>query len=125
MNARRTAPSPIRARNPVACEARADLPPEFGVHGLPAIALRPGGSIAAVLQCRREQIARWGHTPEHDADKSLRAFLVDVRAAAQAAAEDHQFRHGHAQLRKRLVKLAALTLATIDRLDLEEPDHEA
>lgn len=84
--------------------------------------LGAGGSLASVLQCRAEQITRWGHTPHKDAQRPLGAFMVDLRSMAAAASEDHLYRRSNAQIRRRLVKLAALALATIDRLDMAETD---
>lgn len=82
-------------------------------------------SVQDVLQLRRDQVERWGHTPEKDAERPLSDFLHDVDHLARAAREDAQFRMGGQRIRKRLVKLAALTLATIDRLDMAPPPEPA
>lgn len=109
-----------RSTVPLVCgpSAGEPAPPAFTFAGAPVAALED------VMHCRLEQIERWGHTPETDRDKPLVAFLVDVRAYATAAREDLQFHdrqddRGLPQVRQRLVKLAALTLATIDRIDAE------
>lgn len=100
--------------------ASAALPPLPSVSLLPG--LEAGGSLASVLACRLEQIERWGHTPEKDRERPLQSFLVDLESYAHAAREDLQYREGHDRVRKRLVKLAALTLAAIDRVDMEPQD---
>lgn len=110
--------SPDAALPPAGRDAAAPFPLSAGAAALPFLA--PGGSVASVIACRLEQVERWGHTPESDRDKPIGAFLVDVESYARAAREDHQYREGLARVRKRLVKLAALALATIDRIDLED-----
>lgn len=86
--------------------------------------LQPGGSIRSaaisdVLECRADQVRKWGHTPESDRARPIRAFVVDVGQLAIRAREDEQFDVGLPHLRRRLVKLAALALAAIDRIDME------
>lgn len=86
-----------------------------------------GSAIRDVLACRREQIEKWGHTPEADAALPIAGFLNhmlhELQARLIAVLDDHRGRQGLAQIRKRLVKLAALILATIDRLDAEGVDN--
>lgn len=83
--------------------------------------LGPGGSLRSVLACRLEQIRKWGHTPENDRDRPLKDFLRSIDERAHAAREDLQFYpHDIGRIRdKRLVPLAALIFATIDRIDAE------
>lgn len=104
--------------------------PAAAVTVLPAVTalpgLEPGGSLQSVLQCRTDQVLKYGHTLASDAERPLKSFVevLDMRAAeihrlSHAAREDHQFNMKLDQIRKRLVKLAAMTLATIDRIDVE------
>lgn len=107
---------PLRGDQP----RHGELP--LSAHEPPYSGGRTGGNaLESVLQCRLEQIEKWGHTPEKDRERPLRGFLVDIASLAQAAREDHQFHHNDdpARIRKRLVKLGALILATLDRIDAE------
>lgn len=72
-----------------------------------------------VMAKRHEQIVKFGHTPEADLARPLRAFAFDIEAEARAVIEDVQFGKPPDRIRRRLVKLAALALATIDRIDNE------
>ncbi|KUR80935.1 hypothetical protein [Novosphingobium sp. FSW06-99] len=72
-----------------------------------------------VMAVRHDQIFHYGHTPEKDARRPLRQFVEDLHTGARAIVEDVQFHKPHDRIRRRLVKLAALTLATIDRIDNE------
>ncbi len=78
------------------------------------------GILFEVAEARRQQIERWGHTPEKDAEKPLFFFLKDGETMARALVEDHQFDTRElGRLRKRAVRLAAYMLATITRIDAE------
>lgn len=73
---------------------------------------------------KREQQIRCGHTPESDADKTIWEFVSLLRSQVQYAEEawpHPKSRRDKDALRHRLVKLGALTLALIDRLD-SDPD---
>jgi hypothetical protein len=82
------------------------------------------------MACRLEQIERWGHTPEKDCAQPVGQFLNHAlhgtASYAGAALEDHQARLGLDRVRVRLVKLGALALAAIDRIDavLADTSHE-
>lgn len=87
--------------------------------GTPSPAGEPG--LPAVLAMRREQAEKWGHTLASDAEKPLRHFLRDLKDYADAALDDHQFFPTELpRVRKRVVKLAALGLATIARIQAEQ-----
>lgn len=80
----------------------------------------PAGILFEVAEARQQQIERWGHTPEKDAEKPLFFFLKDGETMARALLEDHQFDTRElGRLRKRAVRLAAYMLATIERIDAE------
>ncbi|WP_226019495.1 hypothetical protein [Novosphingobium sp. FKTRR1] len=70
-----------------------------------------------VMAKRHEQIFKFGHTPVADLAKPLRAFALDLEGEARGVLDDVQFRKPSDRIRRRLVKLAALALATIDRID--------
>lgn len=72
-----------------------------------------------VMAKRHEQIFRFGHTPVADLARPLRSFAIDIEAEARAVLDDLQFRRPADRIRRRVVKLAALALATIDRIDNE------
>ncbi|WP_226018657.1 hypothetical protein [Novosphingobium sp. FKTRR1] len=72
-----------------------------------------------VMAKRHEQIFKFGHTPVADLAKPLRAFALDLEGEARGVLDDVQFRKPVDRIRRRLVKLAALALATIDRIDNE------
>lgn len=82
-----------------------------------------GGSIADVLQCRADQIHRWHHTPEKDRERPVKDFLRDLQLMLTGAKEDHQFAMGADRVRARLVKLGAMAIAAIERIDMEEAER--
>lgn len=107
---------------PPASDRAGEPAPGGGDRHPPAGALFAGVPVAAledVMACRVEQVERWGHTPAKDRERPLAGFLADVHSYATAAREDLQYREGLPRVRQRLVKLAALTLAAIDRVDAE------
>lgn len=85
----------------------------------------PLAGIEAVIAARREQIERYGHTPESDAARPLREFGRDIQSRGTGISETIQFNQPKAVLRKRAIKLAALLLALIDRIDSEEASNES
>ena len=76
-------------------------------------------AVEDVMAVRHQQIFTYGHTPEKDQARALRRFADDLVQAARAIVEDVQFAKPHDRIRRRVVKLAALALATIDRIDNE------
>lgn len=98
----------------------ATMPP-IPAHVLPGTGI--GGSLQSVLQCRLQQIAM-GHTPQSDAQLPLQ-FLLCQAMRYGTDARDLLSRPGmdpdHARYRRKLVQMAALTLAAIDRLDGATP----
>ena len=80
-------------------------------------------ALAAIVQQRTAQIERWGHTPEKDREQPIGPFLNhilhELHSYAIAAADDHRARAGLPQIRKRMAKLGALAMATIERIDAE------
>lgn len=84
----------------------------------------PVRAVEDVLARRVEQIARYGHTAEADAALPLLFFAQELENIARAILEDAQFHKSRAQLRRRAVKLGAMTLALIDRID-QEGDSDA
>jgi hypothetical protein len=73
-----------------------------------------------VMAARAEQIFRHGHTPESDSARPLAEFTNDFYERVNALREGVQFNQASSVQRRRLVKLAALCLAAIDRLDSEQ-----
>lgn len=73
-----------------------------------------------IAQVRHDQVHTFGHTAEKDARRPLAAFGADLENAARAIREDIHFGKDHARIRRRLVKLAALTIAMIDTIDHRE-----
>lgn len=84
---------------------------------VPAYAL--GRAMEDVMAVRHQQIFQYGHTPAKDAARALAQFVADIKNGANAITEDVQFNKPHDRIRRRLVKLAALAVATIDRIDNE------
>lgn len=82
----------------------------------------PVRAMEDVLALRHEQIHKHGHTPEADALKPLKWFAEDLLDRAKATHEGIRFNKGNAVARLRLVKIAALAMAMIDRIDSEETE---
>jgi len=82
----------------------------------------PVASMEAILTARWQQIHKWGHTPEKDAYLPMAHFARELRSAVGAVVEDVSF-HRPENMRRHLIKLGALTLAAMDRLDLDEPSQ--
>ena len=79
----------------------------------------PVRALEDMLAVRTDQIFKYGHTAEKDAARALSHFVRDIADATRAIGEDMQFNKGPDRMRRRLVKLGALILATIDRIDNE------
>lgn len=93
------------------------LPPMPG-----ARAARDHASTAVVIElllARRDQIQRFGHTPEADRNLPLSFLPREARTRCNAMVEDIQFNRPRAQLRRQAIKAAALLIAFIDRLDAD------
>lgn len=75
--------------------------------------------LADVLAKRAEQIIRYRHTLEADAERPIYGFALDVEQTGRAVRDDAQFRADLAIMRRHAVKLAALAIALVDRIDAE------
>lgn len=118
------------AINPPLADGSQDAPPTV-FSGIPVRA------IEDVMACRAEQIFTYGHTPEKDRETDLwsarefggngkRSFMRQLAAQLSAAIEYAAFgRAKHDITRRKLVRLAALCLAAIDRIDAEAAEDEA
>jgi hypothetical protein len=76
-----------------------------------------------VLKVRWEQIHKFGHTPEKDAAQSLKSMFWIAGNFVQGL-RDHVQTGTRTAMRTYAVKAAAALLAFIDRLDMEEQNHE-
>lgn len=90
----------------------------------PSPAYVPVRAAEDMMAKRAEQIFRFGHTPEADQAKPLLGFALDIESLAKAILEDVQFNKSHDRIRTRLVKLGALAMATVDRIDNEGDDDD-
>lgn len=70
-----------------------------------------------MLRVRSDQIFRHGHTPEADLARPLLGFALDLEAMTRAIVDDVHYRKDAARIRRRLIKLGAVAMATVDRLD--------
>ena len=82
----------------------------------------PVAAIEDVLALRQHQIDHFGHTTAADlaaiAASGKRYHVAQIaRTALSDAIDDMQFNKDSTQIRRRLVKAAALTLAAIDAED--------
>lgn len=89
----------------------------------------PVAAMEAVLALRHQQIHQFGHTTAADLaaiERSGKRYHVAAmaRRVLSDAIEDMQFNKGPAQIRRRLVKAAALTLAAIDAEDARQADED-
>ncbi len=100
----------------------ATLPPASLPFGL--VGLQAGGSVQRVLQRRVAQV-RAGHTAESDRAKPLYEF-VSLLASwfhdADRAGRTPPAQRDLAELAFCLEHLAAVALATLDRIDMENPE---
>jgi hypothetical protein len=94
--------------------------PDAGGVQTPAASYVPIRAMEDVMAARAEQIFRHGHTPQSDSARPLGEFTEDIYQRVKALREGVQFNQARAVQRRRLVKLAALCLAAIDRLDSEQ-----
>jgi hypothetical protein len=76
-------------------------------------------AIAAVVRERLRQIEHHGHTREADDAAPVWPLLQLIRSDAVGAIESVQFNKGRPLLRRRLVRLGALVLAAIEKIDRE------
>lgn len=104
--------------------------PPFGMDGLPAAfdaeelaafvqGLLEETALREVLQARLDQVLVHGHTAEADARMPLAYFTRELADRARSIAEGQQFHQALHVQRRRTVKLAALSLALLQRLDHE------
>ena len=77
----------------------------------------PVQAMEDVMAMRAQQIVQYGHTLEADQRRPIGDFARDLESLARAIREDVQWHKPAHQLRRRSVKLAALCLAMIDRID--------
>lgn len=94
---------------------------------LAALPLSP--AALAVLALRQQQVDQFGHTPDADLRAVARhgrpAIAKLARVALSDAIEDMQFNKSPDQIRRRLVKAAALLLAAIEAEDALAPARTA
>lgn len=76
-------------------------------------------ALRDVLQARLDQVLVHGHTAEKDAGLPIAYFTRELADRARSIAEGQQFNQPRAIQRRRTIKLAALALALLQRLDLE------
>lgn len=88
-------------------------------------------ALLEIAALRREQIVKWGHTPEKDLAAPVGYLPQEAKSLLAGACDDIQFhRAGPAfaearpRIRKRLLKAGAMIAAALDRLDAE-PDDSA
>lgn len=91
--------------------------------GAPAYTYVPVRAMEDILALRARQIHEFGHTPVQDLGLPRLQLPLAARQALSDAIEDMQFNKERGQIRRRLVKAAALIMATIDRIDNEEAQH--
>ena len=77
-------------------------------------------TIERVLRIRREQVNRFGHTPEKDDALFAHALPQEARRYLNAAIDDIQFGKSNAQAIGRLDRAAALIFAAIAKLERSE-----
>jgi hypothetical protein len=81
-----------------------------------------GSAVKAVLEARIEQILKHGHSPEADAELTLKYLPHHARSMIIDAVDLLQESGPHRNLvvgRRRLAKAAAMLLAAIDRVDID------
>lgn len=76
-------------------------------------------ALREVLQARLDQVLVHGHTAESDAAMPVAYFTRELAERARALSEGVQFKQALTIQRRRAVKLAALSLALLQRIDLE------
>lgn len=76
-------------------------------------------ALREVLQARLDQVLVHGHTAESDAAMPVAYFTRELAERARALSEGVQFNQALRVQRRRAVKLAALSLALLQRIDLE------
>jgi hypothetical protein len=79
----------------------------------------PVAAMEAMLALRHQQIHTHGHTPEADRQQPLQHFAKELENTARAILESVQFNKPLDLTRRRTVKLGALAMALIDRIDAE------
>jgi hypothetical protein len=77
---------------------------------------------------RREQVEKYGHTPEADRAQPFEPFAArllgqTLKADVTAIREGAQFNQDRAIQRKRLLRVAAMAIAMIDWIDAEAADQ--
>lgn len=86
----------------------------------PAVTYVPLRAMEDVMAMRADQIFKHGHTAESDAAVPVRDFARQIHTRGIRIYETVQFNQGNAALRRRIIALAALCLAAIDRIDSEQ-----
>lgn len=86
----------------------------------PAVTYAPLRAMEDVMAARAEQIFRHGHTLQSDSARPLGEFIDDIYQRGKALREGVHFNQASTIQRRRLVKLAALCVAAIDRIDFEQ-----
>lgn len=81
----------------------------------------PGpGAIEEIAAERLRQIVKFSHSTEADDEAPLWHLLRLVRSDATGAIESFHFNKGTPLIRRRLVRLGALVVATIEKIDREQ-----
>ena len=76
-------------------------------------------ALREVLQARLDQVLVHGHTAESDAAMPVSYFISELGKRVGALSEGVQFNQALRVQRRRTVKLAALSLALLQRIDHE------
>ena len=89
------------------------------------LAERAPAAWTAVLDERRRQIAKFGHTPQSDAALPLKQLPREAARFVNMAIEDCQFQRAdwRTAARKHLIRAGAMILAAMDRIEAE-PEEE-
>jgi len=116
----RLAATPVPADPPP--EVEPAVPPCAAGSSPTHIAFVPVAAMEDVLALRARQIHEFGHTLAADLDRIARsgrrqAIAADAALALRDAIEDMHFNKDPGQIRRRLVKAAAMILAAIDAED--------
>ena len=90
----------------------------------PALTSIPVRAMEDVMQARALQVVKYGHTLEADQRRPLGDFARDLESLARAIREDVQWHKPAEQIRRRTVKLGALCLALIDRINGAHPESQ-
>lgn len=85
----------------------------------------PVRAMEDIMAARHEQIFTHGHTPDRDIDLPLGHFAGQLRRRTNDIVEDVSCHQHRDIIRRRLVRLGAIAMAMIDRIDAEDERHRA